>query len=44
MDVPESNQALPLLDGFLTGDAISDHHGVSCQPAMRKATQEKYIL
>lgn len=42
--MPESNQVLPLLDGFLTGDAISDHHGVSCQPAMREATQEKYIL
>lgn len=42
--MPESNQVLPLLDGFITGDAISDHHGVSCRPAMREATQEKYIL
>lgn len=40
----ESNQILPLLDGFITGDAISDHDGVRCSPAMREATEEKYIL
>ena len=34
----------PLLDGFLMGDPISDHHGVRCCPAMRAETGEKYIV
>lgn len=44
MDVPDTQQVLPLLDGFITGDPISDHDGVRCCPAMREATEEKYIL
>ncbi len=42
--MPEPNQILPMLEGFLTGDPISDHDGVCCSPAMREATEEKYIL
>ena len=34
----------PLLDGFLMGDPISDHHGVRCCPAMRADTEEKYLV
>lgn len=34
----------PLLDGFVMGDAISDHDGVRCCPAMRENTDEKYIV
>ncbi len=34
----------PLLDGFLIGEPISEHHGVSCYPAMRENTDERYIL
>lgn len=34
----------PLLDGFLVGDAISDHHGVRCYPAIRDNTDERYIV
>ena len=34
----------PLLDGFVMGDAISDHHGVRCCPAMRMSDSGKYIV
>ena len=34
----------PLLDGFLMGDPISEHHGVRCCPAMREETGDKYIV
>lgn len=34
----------PLLDGFLIGEPISEHHGVSCYPAMRANTDERYIV
>ncbi len=34
----------PLLDDFLMGDAISSHHGVCCCPAIKKETEEKYIV
>ncbi len=34
----------PLLDGFLIGEPISEHHGVSCYPAMRENTDERYIV
>ena len=42
--MPEPNQTIPILEGFLTGGPISEHDGVSCSPAMREATEEKYIL
>ena len=35
---------LPLLEGFLMGDAISEHHGVRCYPAMQEKTSDKYIV
>ena len=34
----------PMLDNFLMGSAISEHHGVYCSPAMEKDTEEKYIV
>ena len=34
----------PLLDGYIMGEAISDHHGVRCYPAIRENTDERYIV
>ena len=34
----------PLLDGFIMGDAMSNHDGVQCCPAIRENTEEKYIV
>ena len=34
----------PMLDNFLMGDPVSDHHGVRCCPAMHKDTGDKYIV
>ena len=34
----------PLLDGFIMGDAMSDHNGIRCCPAIRENTGEKYIV
>lgn len=34
----------PLLDNFAVGGPISNHDGVSCYPAMREGSDEKYIL
>lgn len=34
----------PMLDGFYTGGAISDHNGVRCYPAMKENSDNKYIL
>lgn len=34
----------PLLDNFDVGGAISDHNGVCCYPAMRKNSDDKYII
>ena len=34
----------PLLDGFVMGDAISNHDGVRCCPAMRVSDSSKYIV
>ena len=42
MSVPK--QIPPILDGCLLGDAISDHHGVRCYPALRQETGNRYIL
>lgn len=42
MSVPK--QIPPMLDGCLLGDAISDHHGVRCYPALRQETGDRYIL
>lgn len=34
----------PLLDNFKMGDAISNHHGVRCCPAMPDSSDSKYIV
>ncbi|MBO5952554.1 MAG: fibronectin type III domain-containing protein [Oscillospiraceae bacterium] len=34
----------PMLDNFVMGGPISDHHGVRCCPAMRKDSDSKYIV
>lgn len=34
----------PLLDDFIMGDPISDHHGVCCCPAIKNGTEDKYIV
>ena len=34
----------PLLDGFIMGEPISDHHGVRCCPALREDTDERYMV
>ena len=40
----EAKLISPMLDDFEIGGPISDHDGVRCYPAMRKNTEEKYIL
>ena len=40
----ELNLISPLLDDFDTGGSISEHHGVSCYPAMRKNSSDRYII
>lgn len=42
--MPDPKQVSPLLDGFLIGEPISDHHGIRCCPAMEKDSDNKYIL
>ena len=34
----------PMLDNFIMGDPISDHHGVRCCPAMERDTDDRYIV
>lgn len=34
----------PLLDNFIMGDPISEHAGVRCCPAIKKDTDDKYIV
>ena len=34
----------PLLDDFIMGDPINDHHGVCCCPAIKNGTDDKYIV
>ena len=34
----------PLLDDFIMGEAISEHHGISCCPAIKNGTDERYIV
>ena len=34
----------PMLDGFEMGNPISEHDGVRCCPAMRKDSDDKYIV
>jgi serine/threonine protein kinase len=44
MELSEPKLVSPLLDGFILGEAISDHHGVSCCPAIHESTNERYIV
>lgn len=34
----------PMLDDFSMGDAISEHHGVRCYPAMPNSSDKRYIV
>ena len=34
----ELKLASPLLDGFMVGNAMSDHDGIRCYPAMREGS------
>lgn len=34
----------PMLDNFVTGEPMSDHHGVRCCPAMQNDSDERYIV
>ncbi len=34
----------PMLDEFVMGDPISNHHGIRCCPAMNKNTENKYFV
>ncbi len=34
----------PMLDNFIMGGPISDHHGVRCCPAMENETNDRYIV
>ena len=40
----EPKQISPLLDEFRIGDAVSEHHGVRCCPAIRGDAENRYIL
>lgn len=40
----QARLAYPLLDGYLLGEALSEHDGVRCYPAIRQKTGEKYIV
>ena len=40
----EARLISPLLDGFALGGSISTHSGVSCYPAMRNDSDERYIV
>jgi serine/threonine protein kinase len=44
MELSEPKLVSPLLDGFIMGEAISDHHGVRCCPAIRENTDERYFV
>lgn len=40
----EPKRISPLLDAFDVGAPMSEHHGVQCCPAMRRDSDEKYII
>lgn len=40
----EQKSISPLLDGYRLGDPISHHDGVSCIPAIKDESDEKYIV
>lgn len=40
----EMKRISPMLDNFDMGGPISEHHGVRCYPAMRKDSDDRYIV
>ena len=40
----DTKMVSPLLDGFVMGEALSSHNGVSCYPAMREDSDNRYIV
>ncbi len=40
----EPRMISPLLDNFIMGGAMSEHHGVSCYPAIENETGDRYIV
>ena len=44
MELSETRLISPLLDDFHIGEAISEHHGVRCFPAMPESSDDKYIV
>lgn len=42
MSSPKLN--LPMLSDYLLGEVMSSHDGVRCYPAIRRGTEEKYIV
>ena len=40
----EAKLISPLLDGYVMGNAMNEHEGVCCHPAIRENTDEKYIV
>lgn len=42
MSSPKLN--LPMLSPYILGEVMSTHDGVSCYPAIRRGTEEKYIV
>lgn len=44
IDLSEPKLISPLLDGYVMGDPMSEHDGVRCCPAMKKDSDEKYIV
>ncbi len=37
-------QISPLLDNYIIGEPMSDHHGINCCPAINKENENRYIL
>jgi serine/threonine protein kinase len=44
IDLSEPKLISPMLDEFMMGDPLSEHHGVRCCPAMRKDSDSRYIV
>lgn len=40
----DSKRISPLLDNYIIGDPISNHHGICCCPAMNKENDSKHIV
>ncbi len=40
----ESKLVTPILEEYIIGECMSEHHGVYCFPAIKQDTQQQYIL